>query len=43
MLDSLEAGVRKLLSGKSLNKVFMHGDFKMENLLLDRGSLEVND
>ena len=42
LLDSLEAGVRTLLSGKALNKVFMHGDFKMENLILDRNSLEIN-
>jgi len=42
LLDRIEAGIRKLLSGKSLDMVFMHGDFKMENMILDRDSLEIN-
>jgi len=42
LLDRIEAGVRKLLSGKSLDMVFMHGDFKMENMILDCNSLEIN-
>jgi len=42
LLDKIEGSVRKLLSGKSLDMVFMHGDFKMENMILDCNSLEIN-
>lgn len=41
-LTDLELRVRSLVTGRSMDSVVFHGDFKLENMILDRHSLDLN-
>lgn len=41
-IDGIDAMLRATLVGKPFKTVWMHGDFKIENLMIDPKSLEIN-
>lgn len=42
IMDRIEAHLRRIVSGRSIVTVWLHGDYKLENLIFDKKSLGIN-